>query len=239
MPMQTDLKLGQRTRRRVAVRLLPFVFIMYVICYVDRANLSFANLRMSADLGFSDRIYGLGSGIFFLGYVLFEIPGAIIVERWSARKWMARIMISWGIVTALTGFIHTSSQFYVARFVLGIAESSFFPGMIVYLTHWFCSSDRSRAIACLYSAVPAASLIGSPVAGVLLGVHWLHLAGWRWLFVLEGIPAVLLGVITLFYMTDRPEQARWLPADEKDWLVGKLREELQSKKKAGDYSITQ
>jgi sugar phosphate permease len=194
---------------------------------------------MSAELGFSDKVYGLGVGVFYLTYVLFEIPGAIIVERWSARKWIARIMISWGIVTALTGFIHSSGQFYVARFVLGIAESSFFPGMIVYLTHWFCSFDRSRAIACLYAAVPAVSLIGSPVAGALLGVHWLHLAGWRWLFILEGIPAVLLGVITLFYMTDRPEQARWLPADERVWLVSKLRDELQAKKKARDYSIAQ
>ena len=228
-----------RARRRIAARLLPFVFLIYIVNYIDRVNVSFANLRMSAELGFSDKVYGLGVGVFYLTYVLFEIPGAIIVERWSARKWIARIMISWGIVTALTGFIHGSGQFYVARFVLGIAESSFFPGMIVYLTHWFCSFDRSRAIACLYAAVPAASLIGSPVAGALLGVRWLHLAGWRWLFILEGIPAVLLGVITLFYMTDRPEQARWLPADEKDWLVGKLREELQAKKKARDYSIAQ
>ncbi len=211
-----------RARRRIAARLLPFVFLIYIVNYIDRVNVSFANLRMSAELGFSDTVYGLGVGVFYLTYVLFEIPGAIIVERWSARKWIARIMISWGIVTALTGFIHTSGQFYVARFVLGIAESSFFPGMIVYLTHWFCSFDRSRAIACLYAAVPAASLIGSPVAGALLGVHWLHLAGWRWLFILEGIPAVLLGVITLFYMTDRPEQARWLPADERDWLVRQI-----------------
>ncbi len=230
---------ASRARRRIAGRLLPFVFIIYIVNYIDRVNVSFANLRMSTELGFSDKVYGLGVGMFYLTYVLFEIPGAIIVERWSARKWIARIMISWGIVTALTGFIHGSGQFYVARFVLGIAESSFFPGMIVYLTHWFCSFDRSRAIACLYAAVPAASLIGSPVAGALLGVRWLHLAGWRWLFILEGIPAVLLGVITLFYMTDRPEQARWLPADEKDWLVGKLREELQAKKKARDYSIAQ
>jgi MFS transporter, ACS family, tartrate transporter len=192
---------------------------------------------MSAELGFSDKVYGLGVGMFYVTYVLFEIPGAIIVERWSARKWIARIMISWGIVTALTGFIHTSGQFYVARFVLGIAESSFFPGIIVYLTHWFCSFDRSRAIACLYAAVPAASLIGSPVAEWLLGVHWWQLAGWRWLFILEGIPAILLGAVTLFYMTDRPADARWLPADERDWLASKLQQELQVKKKIRDYSI--
>jgi MFS transporter, ACS family, tartrate transporter len=226
-----------RARRRIALRLLPFVFLVYIVNYIDRVNVSFANLRMSAELGFSDKVYGLGVSMFYLTYVLFEIPGAVIVERWSARKWIARIMISWGIVTTLTGFIHSAGQFYTARFVLGIAESSFFPGMIVYLTHWFCSLDRSRAIACLYAAVPAASLIGAPVAGWLLGVHWWRLAGWRWLFVLEGIPAVVLGVVTLFYMTDRPEQARWLPVDERDWLVRKLRDELQAKKKLRDYSI--
>src|ERR1700740_1678578 len=170
---------GRRATRRVAYRLLPFVFLIYVVNYIDRVNVSFANLRMSTDLGFNDKVYGLGVGMFYVTYVLFEIPGAIIVERWSARKWIARIMISWGIVTALTGFIHTSTQFYVARFFLGAAESSFFPGMIVYLTHWFCGRARSRAIACLYAANPAAALIGSPLAGWLLAVHWQSLAGWR------------------------------------------------------------
>src|SRR6201987_342518 len=179
-PMET----GDATRRRIAIRLLPFVFLLYVISYVDRVNVSFANLRMSAELGFSDRIFGLGAGIFFIGYVLFEIPGTIVVERWSARKWMARIMISWGLVTIVTGFVHTAHQFYVARFFLGVAEASFFPGMIVYLTHWFRLRERSRAIACLYTANPAASLIGSLLAGWLLGVHWWSLAGWRWVFIL-------------------------------------------------------
>src|ERR1700761_8535039 len=232
-PMET----GDATRRRIAIRLLPFVFLLYVICYVDRVNVSFANLRMSAELGFSDRIFGLGAGIFFVGYVLFEIPGTIVVERWSARKWMARIMISWGIVTILTGFVHTATQFYAARFFLGAAESSFFPGMIVYLTHWFCAGDRSRAIACLYAANPAASLIGSPLAGWLLGVHWGALAGWRWLFILEGIPAVVMGFVTYFHMTDRPAQARWLPPGERDWLVKELQDELQVKNKIRNYTI--
>jgi ACS family tartrate transporter-like MFS transporter len=229
--------LAQRTRRKVAYRLLPFVFLLYVVNYIDRVNVSFANLRMSADLGFSDRIYGLGVGMFYVTYVLFEIPGAIIVERWSARKWIARIMISWGIVTILTGFVHTATQFYVARFLLGAAESSFFPGMIVYLTHWFCSRDRSRAIACLYAANPAAALIGSPLAGWLLGVHWRSIAGWRWLFILEGIPAVFVGIITLLYMTDRPKEATWLNPDEQKWLVNELETELQAKKKLRSYTI--
>src|ERR1700676_1542379 len=140
---------GQSARRRIACRLLPFVFLLYVVNYIDRVNVSFANLRMSADLGFSDRVYGLGVGMFYITYVLFEIPGAIIVERWSARRWIARIMISWGIVTILTGFVHTAEQFYAARFFLGASESSFFPGMIVYFTHWFCARPRRRGIAFL------------------------------------------------------------------------------------------
>jgi ACS family tartrate transporter-like MFS transporter len=228
---------GERARRRVAYRLLPFVFLLYIVNYIDRVNVSFANLRMSADLGLSDRVYGLGVGMFYITYVLFEIPGAVIVERWSARKWIARIMISWGIVTILTGFVHTATQFYAARFFLGAAESSFFPGMIVYLTHWFCARDRSRAIACLYAANPAAALVGSPLAGWLLGVHWQSLAGWRWLFILEGIPAVIVGIITYFYMTDRPVQARWLPDDERDWLVKELEGELQAKNKIRNPTI--
>ena len=230
--------LGRRTRQKVAYRLLPFVFFLYVGNYVDRVNVSFANLRMSADLGFSDRVYGLGVGMFYVTYVLFEIPGAIIVEKWSARKWIARIMISWGVVTILTGFVHTATQFYVARFLLGAAESSFFPGMIVYLTHWFCSRDRSRAISCLYAANPAAALIGSPLAGWLLGVHWGSITGWRWLFILEGVPAVLMGIITWWYMTDRPTEASWLNPDEQKWLVNELETELQAKKRLRNYTIT-
>ena len=236
--METEISaVGKRARRRIAYRLLPFVFLIYIVNYLDRVNVSFANLRMSADLGFSDRVYGLGVAMFYVSYVLFEIPGAIIVERWSARKWIARIMISWGLITVLTGFVHSAGQFYAARFFLGVAESSFFPGMIVYLTHWFRQRERSRAIACLYAAVPAASLIGSPLAGWLLGVHWWSLAGWRWLFILEGIPAVIVGIITVFYLTDWPAQARWLPEDERNWLVHELQSELHAKKKIRNYTI--
>jgi ACS family tartrate transporter-like MFS transporter len=228
---------GARARRRVAYRLLPFVFLIYIVNYIDRVNVSFANLRMSADLGFSDRVYGLGVGVFYVTYVLFEIPGAIIVERWSARKWIARIMISWGVVTILTGFIHNAGEFYAARFFLGLAEASFFPGMIVFLTHWFRLGERCRAIACLYAAVPTASLVGSPIAGWLLGVRWFQLAGWRWLFILEGIPAIVFGVITVFYLTDRPAQANWLPQEQRDWLTRELEAELQAKKRLREYTI--
>jgi ACS family tartrate transporter-like MFS transporter len=228
---------GLRARRRVAYRLLPFVFLLYIVNYIDRVNVSFANLRMSVDLGFSDRVYGFGVAMFYVTYVLFEIPGAVIVERWSARRWIARIMITWGIVTILTGFVQSAGQFYAARFFLGAAESSFFPGMIVYLTHWFSARDRSRAIACLYAANPAASLIGSPIAGWLLEVHWRTLSGWRWLFILEGLPAIVVGIITVFYLTDRPSQARWLPEDERNWLVNELQADLEGKKKLRSYTI--
>jgi ACS family tartrate transporter-like MFS transporter len=231
--------IGLRARRHVALRLLPFVFLIYVINYIDRVNVSFASLRMSADLGFSDRVYGLGVGVFYISYVLFEIPGALIVERWSARLWIARIMISWGVVTILTGFVHTAGQFYWARFFLGLAEASFFPGMIVYLTHWFCSRDRGRAIACLYSAVPTAALVGAPIAGWLLGVRWNWLPGWRWLFILEGVPSIAFGIATIFYLTDLPTQAHWLPAEEREWLALELQAELRAKKEAREYTILQ
>jgi len=234
---QSDV--GPRATRRIAYRLLPFVFLIYVVNYIDRVNVSFANLRMSADLGFSDRVYGLGVGIFYVSYVLFEIPGALIVECWSARKWVARIMVSWGAVSILTGFVHSAGQFYAIRFFLGVAEASFFPSMIIYLTHWFRQRERGRAIACLYAAVPAASLVGSPIAGWLLGVHWPLLAGWRWLFILEGVPAIVLGIVTVFYLTDWPAQAHWLPPDERDWIVNELRAELQAKKKGRNYTIPQ
>jgi MFS transporter, ACS family, tartrate transporter len=238
MPLISDLAdVAVRARRRVACRLLPFVFLLYVINYIDRVNVSFANLRMSTDLGFSDRVYGFGVGIFYVGYVLFEIPGALLVERWSASKWIARIMISWGFITILAGFVHSAGQFYAVRFLLGVAEASFLPGMIVYLTHWFCVRDRSRAIACLFAALPTAYLVGSPLAGWLLKVRWWSLTGWRWLFIVEGIPALVFGIITLLYMTDWPSQARWLPDCEREWLVNELQAELQAKKSIRDYAI--
>jgi MFS transporter, ACS family, tartrate transporter len=238
--MSVDIpEVGLRARRRIAWRLLPLAFVLYVVAYIDRTNVSFAGLRMNADLGFSDAVFGLGIGIFYVTYVLFEIPGALIVERWGARRWTARIMISWGVVTILTAFVRTAGEFYAARLLLGAAEASFFPGMIVYLTHWFRPSDRCRAIACLYAAVPAASLIGAPLAGWLLGVHWLNLAGWRWLFIAEGVPAIVFGLVTILFLTDRPSKARWLPVDEQKWIEEELQLELQAKKKVRDFTVFQ
>src|SRR5580692_4100012 len=207
---------AQRATRRIARRLLPFLFVLYVIAFLDRVNVGYAGLEMSRDLHFSDRVFGLGAGIFSIGYFLFEIPGALIVERWSARRWIARILISWGLVTILVAMIRTPGQFYGARFFLGAAEAGFFPGILVYLTHWFRHEDRARAGALFMSAIPIANVLGSPLAGWLLGVHWFGIPGWRWLFILEGVPAVLLGIVTLIYLTDWPRQAKWLPAEERE-----------------------
>ncbi len=230
---------GQRARRRIARRLLPFLFILYFIAYLDRVNVGFAGLEMSRNLGFTDRVFGLGAGIFFAGYFLFEIPGALIVERWSARKWIARILITWGLVTVLVALIHTPAQFYGARFFLGAAEAGFFPGIIVYLTHWFRHEDRARAGALFMSAIPISNVLGSPLAGWLLGVRWLGIPGWRWLFILEGIPAVLLGLTTLFYLTDWPREARWLRPDEREWIAGELERERTAKSAAGSWTVRQ
>jgi MFS transporter, ACS family, tartrate transporter len=211
---------------------------MYVVCFIDRVNVSFANLRMSGDLGLSDTAYGLGVGFFAVGYLLFEIPGALLVERWSARKWLARIMITWGLFTILTAFVSSARQFYGVRFLVGAAEASFFPGVIVYLTHWFRATDRAKAIAAFFTGLPTASIVGSLLAGCLLGIHWLNLAGWRWLFIIEGVPPIALGIFALRYLTDRPEQATWLPTDERNWIVHQLASEANAKQQHGDRVAT-
>src|SRR5467141_4631417 len=174
-----DLAVAQRTRKQVAWRLLPFLFLLYVIAFLDRMNISAAALQMPGDLGFSDRAVGLGAGIFFLGYFLLGIPGALIAERRSARRWIAGIMVSWGVLTVLMAFIHTLHEFYIVRFVVGAAEAGFFPAVVVYLTHWFRAADRAKAVAVFYAAMPLSYVVGSPLAGLLLGLSWLGLRGWR------------------------------------------------------------
>jgi ACS family tartrate transporter-like MFS transporter len=229
---------GEQARRRIAWRLLPFLFVLYFIAYLDRVNVGFAGLEMSHNLGFTDRVFGLGAGIFFAGYFLFEIPGALLVERWSARRWIARILITWGMVTVMVSMIHTRTQFYGARFLLGLAEAGFFPGIVVYLTHWFRNEDRARAGALFMAAIPVANVMGSPLAGWLLGVNWFGIPGWRWLFIVEGIPAVVLGIVTLFYLTDWPHQARWMPADEQEWIMAELQREKQAKAASGAWTVS-
>jgi ACS family tartrate transporter-like MFS transporter len=231
--------LGQRTVRRISVRLLPYLFVLYIIAFLDRVNVGFAGLEMSRDLGFSDSVFSLGAGVFFVGYFLLEIPGAIIVERWSARRWIARILITWGLVTICMGFVHTSRQFYFVRFLLGAAEAGFFPGIVVYLTHWFRYEDRAHAGALFMAAIPISNIFGSPLAGWILGLNWLGLQGWRWLFVVEGIPAVIFGVTTLFLLTDWPSQAKWLAAEEKEWITQELQREKEAKSRVHSHSIAE
>jgi len=225
--------------RKVSVRLLPFLFLLYIIAFLDRVNVSFAGLEMTRDLNFSDRVFGLGAGIFFVGYVVFEIPGALLVERWSARRVIARILVTWGIVTVLVALVRTPGQFYAARFLLGAAEAGFFPGVVVYLTHWFRYEDRAKAAALFMAAIPVANVIGSPLAGAILGVRWAGWPGWRWLFVLEGIPAVIFGLVTLYFLPDWPRDAKWLEPEERNWIQQELEREKEAKTKTGGVSIAQ
>jgi MFS transporter, ACS family, tartrate transporter len=232
-----DLSVAQAARKRIAWRLLPFLFLLYVIAFLDRMNVSAAALQMPHDLGFNDHVVGLGAGMFFVGYVVLEIPGALIAERWSARRWIARIMISWGIITVLMAFIQTAPEFYLVRFLVGAAEAGFFPAVVVYLSHWFRTQDRAKAVAVFFAANPLSFVIGSPIAGVLLGISWLGLRGWRWLFILEGIPAVIFGIVAGYYLTDWPREGKWLEPVERDWIIGELEREKQAKKKVRSYTI--
>lgn len=239
MSLLSAMQAQQSARGRIAIRILPFLWLLYVVAFLDRVNVAYAALEMSHDLGFSDRVFGLGAGIFFIGYVLLEIPGALIVERWSARLWITRIMVTWGIITICVGFVQTAHQFYFLRFLLGAAEAGFFPGVIVYLTHWFTHRDLAKAVASFMAALPLSNFLGSPLAGKILQLHWYGLQGWRWLFILEGIPAVILGIVTYFYLTDRPGHASWLTDKERDWIIGKLNHQNMEKAAVRSYTIGQ
>lgn len=214
-----------RIRRQVAVRLLPFVFVLYITNYLDRTCVAYAAIGMSRDLGFNDHVFGLGVGVFFLSYVALQILGAMLAQRWSARGTICASMILAGFLTALTAIVHTPAQLYLARFLLGAAEAGFFPGVIVYLSHWFIQEDRAKATSNFMAAIPVSLVIGSPVAGWILGHYWFTIEGWRWLFFLEGIPAILLGAVAFFFLTDRPGQARWLTAEQRQWISQKLEQE--------------
>ena len=229
--------LAERTRRRITRRLMPFLFLLYIVAFLDRTNVSFAGLEMTRELGFSNEVFGFGAGIFFLGYVVLEIPGTLLVELWSARKWISRIMISWGLIAALTGLVHSAAEFYWARFLLGVAEAGFFPGVVVYLTHWYRYEDRGKAIASFMSAIPLSQVVGAPISGYLMNVHWFGWSGWRWLLILEGLPAIILGVVTLFYLTDWPREARWLSEPEREWITKELDRERRAKDAVRKVSV--
>jgi MFS transporter, ACS family, tartrate transporter len=212
---------------RVYRRLVPLLFVLLIVNYLDRVNIGFAALRMNQELGFSGSVFGLGAGIFFIGYAVFEVPSNMMLHRFGARIWIGRIMITWGLVSAGLAFVHTQASFYALRFLLGIAEAGFIPGVVAYIAYWFPARYRSRANAGVIMATAIASAIGSPVSGQLM--HLLDgsygLSGWRWMLLLEAAPAVVLGVFVLFWLTDRPERAGWLPAEQREWLVAELASE--------------
>jgi MFS family permease len=226
------VEVGDRTRHHIAMRLLPFLFVLYIANYLDRTNLAYAALGMSRDLGFSDRVIGLGVGVFFVSYVALQIPGALLVERWSARRMISASMIAWGLLTALTALVRTPGQLYAARFLLGAAEGGFFPGVVVYLSHWFIREDRAKATSNFMCAIPLSFVIGSPFAGWILSHNWLALEGWRWLFFLEGIPAVLLGAAAFFFLTDWPREASWLAPAQRQWIQQKLQQDKPAVRQA-------
>jgi ACS family tartrate transporter-like MFS transporter len=223
--LQSSAEFTDRTRHHIGVRLLPFLFVLYIINYLDRTSVAYAAIGMSRDLGFSARVFGLGAGIFFVSYVALQIPGALLVERWSARRMISATMIAWGSVTALTGLAHTPGQLYLARFALGAAEAGFFPGVIVYLSHWFIREDRAKATSRFMAAIPLSFVIGSPIAGWILSHRWFGVEGWRWLFILEGAPAILLGIAAFFYLADWPREATWLAPQQRQWIDERLNEE--------------
>jgi ACS family tartrate transporter-like MFS transporter len=244
-----------RARVKAYLRLLPLLFLCYAVAYVDRTNVSIASLTMTKDLpGFNNEVIGLGAGVFFIGYFLLEIPGTLLVERWSARKWISRIMISWGIVAALTAFVEKPWHFYLARFLLGLAEAGFFPGVIVYLTHWFPTRDRARALSWFLIATPIAQAMSPLLSGPLIKIgaderirgvtvhrpEVLGFEGWQWVYIAWGIPAIVLGALVFFLLTDRPRHALWLTPEERDALASELdRERAQLKSHHGHLTWSQ
>jgi MFS transporter, ACS family, tartrate transporter len=222
-------QLGRATLTKVGWRLLPFLLLLYVVAWLDRVNISYAALQMNADLGFSRTVYGLGAGIFFAGYALFELPSNLILVRVGARLWIARIMITWGLLSIAMLFVQGPISFYMVRFFLGVAEAGFLPGIIYYLGNWYPGAERARAVSWFMIAIPLSSVIGAPLAGAILELDgWHGLTGWQWLFLLEGIPAVLLGFVVLGYLTDSPDKAEWLAPAQRAWLTERMRGEQRA-----------
>ena len=228
-------ELEKRVLRKITLRIVPFVMLLYFIAFIDRVNIGFAALTMNKDLGFSPTVFGFGAGIFFLGYFLFEVPSNLVLDKVGARIWIARVMITWGLISGAMAFVQGPNSFYALRFLLGAAEAGFFPGIILYLSYWFPLQQRAAVTAIFMAAAPLSTVLGSPVSGALLEMHGLlGLSGWQWMFIVEAVPALILGVVVLFYMTDRPEKAKWLSDDERNWLAATMNAE--SAKKAGTAS---
>src|SRR5258708_35301167 len=226
LPENTAATLERQTIRKLFLRLLPFLFLLYVVSYLDRINVGFAKLQMQVQLtGFSERIFGIGFGTFFIGYFFLQVPSNLLLERMGVRKWIAGLMVVWGLVSCSMIFVRTPLGFYVLRFLLGAAEAGFFPGMILYMKYWFPAKARAQAVAWFMTANPLAGVFGSPISGILLGVHGFGLQGWQWLFVLEALPAVVLGFVVYWVLPERPINARWLTNQQKSWLDSELQKE--------------
>ncbi|KAB2328341.1 MFS transporter [Cytobacillus depressus] len=225
-----SVSIGERTSRKVFWRVIPFIFLLYIVAFLDRVNLGYAALDMNKDLAIASSTFGLVSGIFFFGYFLFEVPSNIVLHRVGARKWIARIILSWGLVVILTAWVQNTTHLYILRFLLGVAEAGFFPGVILYITYWFRAKDQAKAVALFMTALAASNIIGAPLSTWIMdNIQWAGMQGWRWMFILEGIPAVVLGIVTYFYLTDRPEEAKWLSTEEKTWLIEEIKRENEEK----------
>jgi ACS family tartrate transporter-like MFS transporter len=232
--------IGAGTIQKIRIRILPFVFLLFVVALIDRNNIGFAALTMNKELAITSQQFGFIFGIFFFGYFLFEIPSNLLLHRIGARVWIARILLTWGIVAMLTGFVHTVQQLYVARFLLGLAEAGYFPGIILYLTYWFPRREQARAIALFLIGIPVTTILGAPISGFILDhVHWLGASSWRWLLILEGAPAIVCGVLTYFLLPGGPEEAKFLTAEEKGWIQSELGREAQQKEQHRTYSVLQ
>jgi len=227
--LPTDLE--RQTIRKVRARIIPFLFILYVVAFLDRVNVGFAALTMNKELAITSQQFGFLAGIFFIGYFFFEIPSNLLLHKLGARVWIARILVSWGLVSLCTGFAQNAMHIYIVRFMLGVAEAGFFPGMILYLTYWFRQREQAQAVALFMAALPVSNVVGAPVSGLILDhIHWLGLSSWRWLLVLEAIPAIVFGVITWFLLPNGPEEAHFLHREEKDWLHSELAAESRRQK---------
>src|ERR671932_789545 len=238
-PVTTNPDLQTRTMRRVAARLIPVLLVLYVIAYLDRVNVTFAQDKLQSDLGFSGAVYGFGAGIFFIGYFFLEVPSNLALHRFGARKWMARIMITWGVISACTMLVRSPLSFYVVRFLLGVAEAGFFPGMILYLSYWFPARERARAVGFFMSAIAISYAIGAPISGGIMSAFdgIAGLRDWQWLFLIEAAPAVLAGFFVLFYLDDGPAEATWLADDEKGWLARRLEGEERARLRAERHTV--
>ena len=229
-----------RTIRKLQWRILPFIFLLYVVAYLDRINIGFAALTMNKELGISGQQYGLLVGTFFFGYFLFEIPSNLLLHRIGARIWIARILLTWGIVAMLTGFVRNVHDLYIVRFMLGLAEAGSYPGIVLYLSYWFRQRERAQAIALVVVGIPVTSILGGPVSGIIMDhVHWLSLSGWRWLLILEGVPAVICGVLVYLWLPSRPAEAKFLTQEEREWITTELAREEATKLKEHQISVAQ